>query len=1002
MFALYFGTISPLRMRLGRYVSILLALFASAAFAQDRFVEERVNEARQRGEAFAPLRLFERMSRTSETTALWTDALREATVLRFDAAAAARLLAAPQERIALELPGPNGTEVIDLVRADIFAAGFQVSLSSGGRAEVELGLHYRGVVRNVPGTLAAISIFPDQVMGLIGGADGSRVLGPLEGDADRRHVLYNDRDLHEQRGHACGTLEAPGTLLEEDYRPRAGMKTIRCVNIYWESAHDLYLNKGSSVANVTTYLTGLFNQMSTIYNNDGVQVQLSEIFVWNTPSPYDATSSSGRLNQFGTVRTSFNGNLAHLIDLGNYGGVAWLNTICSSTNLRMAYSGINANYSNVPAYSWSVMVVTHETGHNLGSPHTHNCSWNGNNTAIDGCGPTAGYTEGSCANAGLPSGGGTVMSYCHLIGGTGINLAMGFGPQPKALIINRVNSASCLAQCGTSCDPPLPLNVSSITAISATLSWASFGLGNYTLRWKPTSSGTWTVITGLTGTTYNLTGLTQDTEYEFQVLSVCGGSSSAYSTSRVFTTPVVCTDPYEPNNGTGAATAITLPASINALISPANDNDYFSFTVSATSTINLSLTNLPANFNLRLLNSGGSQLAISQNGGTTNENINYTNAAAGTYYAQVLPSGSANNGSVCYLLTVSSFVTQCNVPQGLSSNSITYNSAQINWISVQGASSYDLRWKPSASPTWTDVFGIATNTYPLTGLSQQTAYDVQVRANCGGAGSQGGSSSYTSTHTFTTLQAPCEVIPRSVVAAKVFLEGPYKTANGLMADSLRKLNLIPFTEPYTALGHAVTGPTMFSPGLLAITGANAIVDWVLVELRQNNSPYTVLEARAGLLQRDGDIVATDGSSPLGFCPDAGTYRVAVRHRNHLGVMSGAGIALSSSATVVNFTLSGTSTYGTNALKGIGSVMALWAGNVWLDNALRYTGEQNDRDPILTMVGGSVPTATAFGYHAADVNLDGTVKYTGEGNDRDPILTNIGGSVPTNTRTEQLP
>ena len=29
-------------------------------------------------------------------------------------------------------------------------------------------------------------------------------------------------------------------------------------------------------------------------------------------------------------------------------------------------------------------------------------------------------------------------------------------------------------------------------------------------------------------------------------------------------------------------------------------------------------------------------------------------------------------------------------------------------------------------------------------------------------------------------------------------------------------------------------------------------------------------------------------------------------------------------------------------------------------------------------------------------MDGPVKYTGAGNDRDPILTNIGGVVPTNT------
>ena len=43
-----------------------------------------------------------------------------------------------------------------------------------------------------------------------------------------------------------------------------------------------------------------------------------------------------------------------------------------------------------------------------------------------------------------------------------------------------------------------------------------------------------------------------------------------------------------------------------------------------------------------------------------------------------------------------------------------------------------------------------------------------------------------------------------------------------------------------------------------------------------------------------------------------------------------------------------------------------------------------------------------GYRLEDCNLDGSVKYTGTNNDRDPILVNIGGAVPTNTKTEQLP
>ena len=973
------------------------------AQAPARFVHERITDARAEGKDFPSVRLFVPERSSIESDALWSAAVRHADVLRFDASAGSSLLNAPVERISLELPSSTGLVVLDLIQADLFADGFQVTESAtGARADVGLGIHYRGVLRGDSNSLAAISIFPDHVMGIISDSQGSRVLGPVEGDPQRRHVLYRDADLFGDPGFSCGVSDRVKAYSKEELRPQGGRKSIKCLNIYWEADYDLFQNKGS-VANVTSYLTGLFNQMAILFDNDGVDMQLSEIFVWTEASPYTGTNSAQQLNNFGTYRTSFNGNLAHLLELSNYGGRAYLNTICSSTSVRMAYSGINSSYNNVPTYSWSTMVVTHETGHNLGSSHTHACVWNGNGTAIDGCGPTAGYTEGSCPNAGLPVGGGTIMSYCHLIGGTGINLALGFGPQPAALIVNRVNSASCLAACGTSCDPPLPLTVTNLTAVSATLGWANFGLGNYTLRWKPTSSGTWTTVTGLTGTTYSLTGLTQNTAYEFQVLSVCSGSNSAYSASTLFTTPIPCVDNYEPNNSTGAATVITLPASRNGLISPTGDNDYFRFTLSATGTINMGLSNLPADYDLNLRNSAGTIVASASAGGTTSESISYANAAPGDYYAQVFGWNGANNASVCYLLTVSYQAPSCSAPQGLSSNSITYNSAQITWTAGLTAITYDLRWKPSASSTWTNVNGLTTNSYALTGLDPLTSYDVQVRSVCDGpGGTQGNTSTYTQTHSFTTLEAPCEVVPRSVVAGKVFLEGPYKIADGLMLDSLRKLNLIPLTEPYSAMGHTITGAVSCSPARLLVTGNDAIVDWVLMELRENSSPYTVLEARVGLLERDGDVVAPDGTSPLGFCPPAGTYRVAVRHRNHLGAMTGSGIALSGTATAVDFTVSGTSTYGTNARKSTGGVMALWAGNVWTDATLRYTGQDNDRDPILTAIGGSVPTATINGYHLSDVNLDGTVKYTGQDNDRDPILTNIGGSVPTNSLQEQLP
>lgn len=250
------------------------------------------------------------------------------------------------------------------------------------------------------------------------------------------------------------------------------------------------------------------------------------------------------------------------------------------------------------------------------------------------------------------------------------------------------------------------------------------------------------------------------------------------------------------------------------------------------------------------------------------------------------------------------------------------------------------------------------------------------------------------------------VIPSASIelSVRAILEGPFDPMTGLMIDSLRFHGDIPLTEPYTALGFAQIGGggETIQSSVLTITGPNAIVDWVLVELRDPIAPATVTGTRCALLQRDGDIVDLDGISTLHFATSPNSYRIAVRHRNHFGVLSSDAFVFGNSPVVVDLRSAAVATYGTAARKQVGSVQAMWAGNVVRDELLKYTGLNNDRDPILSRIGGSVATNVVFGYLVEDVNLDGKVKYTGNGNDRDVILVNIGGTVATNSITEQLP
>ncbi len=242
------------------------------------------------------------------------------------------------------------------------------------------------------------------------------------------------------------------------------------------------------------------------------------------------------------------------------------------------------------------------------------------------------------------------------------------------------------------------------------------------------------------------------------------------------------------------------------------------------------------------------------------------------------------------------------------------------------------------------------------------------------------------------------------VALKAMLEGAAVLGSSNMQDQMRASGYVPINEPYSGMGYAFVtgGGESTTVPVLSATGLNAVVDWVLLELRDATTPAARISTRAALIQRDGDVVDVDGSSPVAFSALNGSYHIAIRHRNHLGVMSAAPIALNNSSTALDLTLPATPTWGTDARKNVFEVMMLWSGNVSFNTTLSYTGPANDRDPILSAIGATTPNGSVIGYRKEDTNMDAVVKYTGSGNDRDVILQNVGSTTPNAVRVQQLP
>jgi hypothetical protein len=224
-----------------------------------------------------------------------------------------------------------------------------------------------------------------------------------------------------------------------------------------------------------------------------VQLLSTYLRIWETSAdPYTGTTSSVLLNEF---RNYWNANMsgvprtiAHYITTrpGGLGGIAWVNVLCSNLNsgYGYAFSDVDGTFNSLPTYSWDVMVVSHETGHNFGSPHTHSCSWPGG--PIDSC-----YAvEGGCYSGPPIARVGTIMSYCHLNG----SIALNFGPLPSQLIRTSAESAPCMTSVSGFLVAAPNGGELFRSSQSAVVIWGTGYVGNVNIEYSSNNGSSWNTI----------------------------------------------------------------------------------------------------------------------------------------------------------------------------------------------------------------------------------------------------------------------------------------------------------------------------------------------------------------------------------------------------------------------------------------------------------------------------------------------------------------------------
>ena len=359
--------------------------------------------------------------------------------------------------------GADGTATLTLHRIEPFTANARaVVMEAGGPRDLALPdqRYYRGTVDGDPGSVVVLIAGTDTARGLVSTGGTIYRFGRDRGGAHRSWALRdadpnafpapdafcgNDQQAALVTGHPGRTALADTTAATP---PVAAFSPTLLAQLAIDTDQE-FLAYFATNAEALDYLTDLAANVSGIYDTDtNVRIKFSFIRLWNTPDPWSASDTVGMLDELKNYWTANEGStprdITHFLSgkTGSKGGLAYLDVLCDTT-FGYGVSKVYGEYDLMnPNDIWDVEVVSHEVGHNFGSPHTH-CYM----PPVDNC-----YNQEAGCYAGptsLPPGGGTIMSYCHLLSGGLSNINLTFGATVSAVLRTGAENGICIGPpCG--------------------------------------------------------------------------------------------------------------------------------------------------------------------------------------------------------------------------------------------------------------------------------------------------------------------------------------------------------------------------------------------------------------------------------------------------------------------------------------------------------------------------------------------------------------------------
>ncbi len=367
---------------------------------------------------------------------------------------------------------------LTLQRFEVFAPDARIVVHGPGGEETLLprpqNVYLSGGVAGDPLSRTMLTVLADgSVRGLSSRlgrywviAGGERAGVPADAGLFAREIEPEELAA-ETADYQCRTDNLPGREEPETARVadgpsfanRGAFSVAYRARVAIESDYEYYARFGNA-QDATDYAGDLIAYTSVIYEREiDTALTISHLSLWSTPAdPWAQSNTTCGLYEFGRYWNNNQGGvtrtIAHFLSgKNNNGGVAWVGVLCrgafnaSTSGCSLSGSGpvggaygysgdLDGNFDiNNPRSVWDIVVVSHEIGHNFNSPHTMcYAGLGGSASHIDVCADQCSNSSCHCGANSYPTncpgsglGCGTIMSYCHFLGGGLSNIALTLG-----------------------------------------------------------------------------------------------------------------------------------------------------------------------------------------------------------------------------------------------------------------------------------------------------------------------------------------------------------------------------------------------------------------------------------------------------------------------------------------------------------------------------------------------------------------------------------------------